>query len=263
MDSSSSIIPFESPEFGTIRTVEQDGRVMFCGKDVATALGYKDTTNALKQHCRGVANHHPIVDQLGREQQARFITEGDLYRLIASSKLPSAQRFESWVFDEVLPTIHAHGGYITPAAAERIISDPDTFIRVLTELKNERRRADLLEAENERMLPAARQAEAFLDASGDYTVTQAAGLLSQVDRSMTRKRLFALLRADEMVEKRSCRATAKAVRRGYLRNIATAYTDGDGGRRLRDPYAVVTPKGLDWMARTYCGAYQPRLPMVV
>lgn len=127
MDSSSSIIPFESPEFGTIRTVEQDGRVMFCGKDVATALGYKDTTNALKQHCRGVANHHPIVDQLGREQQARFITEGDLYRLIASSKLPSAQRFESWVFDEVLPTIHAHGGYITPAAAERIISDPGTF----------------------------------------------------------------------------------------------------------------------------------------
>lgn len=262
MDSSSSIIPFESPEFGTIRTVEQDGKVMFCGKDVATALGYTNPNKALRDHTRGERFVHPL-ETCGGTQQVQFITEGDLYRLIASSKLPSAQRFESWVFDEVLPTIHAHGGYITPAAAERIISDPDTFIRVLTELKNERRRADLLEAENERMLPAARQAEAFLDASGDYTVTQAAGLLSQVDRSMTRKRLFALLRADEMVEKRSCRATAKAVRRGYLRNIATAYTDGDGGRRLRDPYAVVTPKGLDWMARTYCGAYQPRLPMVV
>ena len=262
MDSSSPIIPFESPEFGTIRTVEQDGKVMFCGKDVATALGYTNPNKALRDHTRGERFVHPL-ETCGGTQQVQFITEGDLYRLIASSKLPSAQRFESWVFDEVLPTIHAHGGYITPAAAERIISDPDTFIRVLTELKNERRRADLLEAENERMLPAARQAEAFLDASGDYTVTQAAGLLSQVDRSMTRKRLFALLRADEMVEKRSCRATAKAVRRGYLRNIATAYTDGDGGRRLRDPYAVVTPKGLDWMARTYCGAYQPRLPMVV
>ena len=262
MDSSSSIIPFESPEFGTIRTVEQDGKVMFCGKDVATALGYTNPNKALRDHTRGERFVHPL-DTCGGTQQVQFITEGDLYRLIASSKLPSAQRFESWVFDEVLPTIHAHGGYITPAAAERIISDSDTFIRVLTELKNERRRADLLEAENERMLPAARQAEAFLDASGDYTVTQAAGLLSQVDRSMTRKRLFALLRADEMVEKRSCRATAKAVRRGYLRNIATVYTDGDGGRRLSDPYAVVTPKGLDWMARTYCGAYQPRLPMVV
>lgn len=262
MDSSSSIIPFESPEFGTIRTVEQDGKVMFCGKDVATALGYSNAKDALAKHCKGVANRYPLKTD-GGTQQFRFITEGDLYRLIASSKLPSAQKFESWVFDEVLPTIHAHGGYLTPRKVEEVLTDPDTIIRLATELKNERRRADLLEAENERMLPAARQAEAFLDASGDYTVTQAAGLLSQVDRSMTRKRLFALLRADEMVEKRSCRATAKAVRRGYLRNIATAYTDGDGGRRLRDPYAVVTPKGLDWMARTYCGAYQPRLPMVV
>lgn len=164
---------------------------------------------------------------------------------------------------DVLPAVHAHGGYLTPRKVEEVLTDPDTIIRLATELKNERRRADLLEAENERMLPAARQAEAFLDASGDYTVTKAAGLLSQVDRSMTRKRLFALLRADELIEKRSCRATARAVRRGYLRNIAAAYADGDGGRRLRDPYAVVTPRGLDWMARTYCGAYQPRLPMVV
>ena len=127
MDSPSSIIPFESPGFGTIRTVERDGRAMFCGKDVATALGCKDTTDALRQHCRGVANHHPIVDRLGREQQARFITEGDLYRLIASSKPPSAQGFESRAFDEALPAIHAHGGHITPAAAERVISDPGTF----------------------------------------------------------------------------------------------------------------------------------------
>lgn len=88
---------FTSNEFGTIRTVEQDGKVLFCGKDVATALGYVNTKDALSRHCKsdGVVNRYPIVDQLGREQQARFITEGDLYRLIASSKLPSAQRFES------------------------------------------------------------------------------------------------------------------------------------------------------------------------
>ena len=126
MDSSSSIIPFESPEFGTIRTVEQDGKVMFCGKDVATALGYTNPNKALRDHTRGERFVHPL-ETCGGTQQVQFITEGDLYRLIASSKLPSAQRFESWVFDEVLPTIHAHGGYITPAAAERIISDPGTF----------------------------------------------------------------------------------------------------------------------------------------
>jgi anti-repressor protein len=84
----------------------------FCGKDAAQALGYKDTVNALKQHCRGVAEYHPITDSLGRTQQAVFINEGDLYRLIASSKLPAAQEFESWVFDEVIPQIRQTGGYI-------------------------------------------------------------------------------------------------------------------------------------------------------
>ena len=79
---------FNNPEFGTIRTTEEDGRVLFCGRDVATALGYKDPTRALKQHCKGVAKHRPLQTG-GGIQEARFISEGDLYRLIASSKLPS------------------------------------------------------------------------------------------------------------------------------------------------------------------------------
>lgn len=108
---SNQLINFEF-DSTTIRTLNEDGKIMFCGKDVATALGYKDTKNALKQHARGVAFHHPITDSLGRTQEARFITEGDLYRLIASSKLESAQRFESWIFDEVLPSIRKHGGYM-------------------------------------------------------------------------------------------------------------------------------------------------------
>lgn len=84
---------FENEEFGSIRTVcGDDNRPVFCAKDVATALGYKDAVNAIKQHCRGVAIYHPIKDSLGREQDARFITEGDMYRLIASSKLEGAQR---------------------------------------------------------------------------------------------------------------------------------------------------------------------------
>lgn len=105
------IIPFDFNN-NTVRVVEEDGKVLFCGKDVATVLGYKDPVNALKLHCRGVAKYHPIIDSLGRTQEARFITEGDLYRLIASSKLPSAQKFESWVFDTVIPSIRRHGGYM-------------------------------------------------------------------------------------------------------------------------------------------------------
>lgn len=105
---------FNSPEFGSIRVIEENGKYLFCGADVAKSLGYKDTVNALKTHCRedGVAFYH-LTDNLGRKQKAKFISEGNLYRLIVHSKLPSAERFEKWVFDEVLPTIRKHGSYLT------------------------------------------------------------------------------------------------------------------------------------------------------
>lgn len=89
---------------------EQDGTTLFCGKDVAVALGYKRPNDALQQHCKGAAIHRPL-ETAGGIQQARFITEGDLYRLIANSKLPDAEKFERWVFDEVLPSIRKHGDF--------------------------------------------------------------------------------------------------------------------------------------------------------
>lgn len=105
---------FENEEFGKVRTLqEDDSRILFCGKDVATALGYRDTVNALKAHCKedGVVIHH-LTDSLGRKQSAKFISEGNLYRLTTHSRLPSAEKFESWIFDEVLPTIRRTGGYV-------------------------------------------------------------------------------------------------------------------------------------------------------
>ena len=105
------ITVFENKQFGDIRIVMDGDKPLFCGKDVAEALGYKDTTNAMKQHCRGVAIYHPIEDSLGRKQDARFIAEGDLYRLIFHSQLPTAQEFESWVMEDVLPSLRKHGTY--------------------------------------------------------------------------------------------------------------------------------------------------------
>lgn len=102
---------FTNDAFGTIRTVEHEDKVYFCGRDVVTALGYTNTSKAIQDHCRGVTFRYPIVDALGRTQEARFITEGDLYRLIFSSKLPAAQDFEAWVVDEILPIIRRHGVY--------------------------------------------------------------------------------------------------------------------------------------------------------
>lgn len=108
---------FSNGQFGQVRTFEQEGQIYFCGSDVGKALGYKDTVNALKQHCKkdGVVKHH-IIDSLGRQQEANFISEGNLYRLIANSVLPSAEEFEVWIFDEILPTIRKTGGYSMPTS---------------------------------------------------------------------------------------------------------------------------------------------------
>ena len=88
-------------------TTTEDGTPLFCGKDVATVLGYANTKDALSRHCKGVVKHYPL-ETPGGKQQTRFITEPDLYRLITHSKLPAAEKFERWVFEEVLPAIRKH-----------------------------------------------------------------------------------------------------------------------------------------------------------
>ena len=106
---------FENPEFGNVRTIEtNDGNVMFCGTDIAKALGYNNAPDAIQKHCRkdGIAKCDS-VDSRGRKNTLTFINEGNVYRLITHSKLPNAERFEKWVFEEVLPSIRKHGAYMT------------------------------------------------------------------------------------------------------------------------------------------------------
>lgn len=101
---------FENEAFGEIRTLEtDDGKVLFCGADVAKALGYAKPQNAIQAHCRGALKQGILTN--GGKQEMLFIPEGDVYRLIAHSKLPKAIEFESWVFDEVLPSIRKTGAY--------------------------------------------------------------------------------------------------------------------------------------------------------
>lgn len=93
-----------------VRTVYEDGQAWFVGRDVAEALGYKDTVNAIKLHCKGVVKHHPLQTP-GGMQDVRIINEPDMFRLIVNSHLPAAERFERWVFEDVLPTLRKTGSY--------------------------------------------------------------------------------------------------------------------------------------------------------
>ena len=123
---------FKNEEFGEVRMVEENGKMMFCGSDVAKALGYNDTNQAIRKNCKkdGVSTRR-VIDNLGREQQAKFINEGNLYRLITHSKLPSAEKFESWVFDEVLPSIRKTGGYI---AGEENMNEDELVLKAMNVL---------------------------------------------------------------------------------------------------------------------------------
>jgi putative antirepressor len=138
---------FKNDEFGEIRTVELEGKPYFCGKDVAGALGYAIPKDAIAAHCKGAVKHRTPTN--GGIQELLFIPEGDLYRLIVSSKLPTAEKFECWVFDEVLPSIRKHGGYISGQAE---MSPEELMARALQvaqkTLEEREARISLLTAEN-------------------------------------------------------------------------------------------------------------------
>ena len=101
------LMKFQSEQFGMVRTIDEDGTILFCGRDVAQALGYANTRDALRRHCKGGVKRDTPTE--GGKQELLFISEGDLYRLITHSRLPAAEAFEKWVFDTVLPEIRRTG----------------------------------------------------------------------------------------------------------------------------------------------------------
>lgn len=136
---------FENSEFGRVRTlVDEDGTVLFCGSDVAKALGYAVPRKALYDHCKGVLKRNILTN--GGQQAFSFIPESDVYRLIFRSKLPSAEKFEQWVVEIVLPTIRKHGAYITPEVLAKMEESPEYTPQLVRMLRQEQKKnSDLQE----------------------------------------------------------------------------------------------------------------------
>ena len=132
---------FNNPDFGEVRTMEENGKVLFCGSDVAKALGYQNPSRDVQRHCKAI-QERCTTDLVGRQQTMLFIPESDLYRLVFSSKLPNAERFTDWVTEEVLPSIRKNGGYI---AGQEQMSPEELMARALDVAHNIIRR---LETEN-------------------------------------------------------------------------------------------------------------------
>lgn len=133
----------EHSDFGEIRTiVDENGTPMFCGSDVANALGYTNSRAALQRHCKGVMKRDTLT--AGGIQEMAFIYEPDLYRLLIKSKLPAAQEFERWVFEDVLPSLRKYGVYAT----DELLENEEKLLEMAEKLKSEKSKLFKLSKEN-------------------------------------------------------------------------------------------------------------------
>lgn len=170
---------FKNSEFGELGVITSEGKEYFPATECAKMLGYTNPHKAIRDHCKGV--NETLVPTNGGQQRINLISEGDLYRLIVRSKLPSAERFESWVFDQVLPDIRKHGLYATENVIDQMLTNPDAMIELLVNYKREKEENKRLSLENERnkqlvgeLKPKVEYLDKILQSKSLVTITQIA-----------------------------------------------------------------------------------------
>ena len=131
MENKNEIMLFKHDEFGEVRTLMIDGEPWFVGKDVATILGYKDTSDALKKHIDIEDKLSRRIADSGQNREMYVINESGLYSLVLSSKLPSAKKFKHWVTSKILPSLRKYGAYFTPEALYQSLCKPENLIEIL------------------------------------------------------------------------------------------------------------------------------------
>lgn len=237
---------FNSPEFGAIRTIEKDGEPWFVGKDVANALGYKDTVNALKSHVDTEdKGGWQITTQFG-EKETTIINESGLYSLVLSSKLPTAKKFKRWVTNEVIPSIRKHGAYITPETLEKVLLSPDTLMQLAQNLKDEQEKRKALEQQIENQKPAVLFTGAVETSKTSILIGELAKMLKQNGINIGQNRLFEWMRENGYLIKRKGTdynmPTQRSMEMGPFEIKETAINNPDGSIRISKT-PKVTGKG--------------------
>lgn len=214
---------FTNEQFGNVRTITEGETILFCGSDIASALGYSAPRNAINAHCRGALKRCALTD--GGEQEMLFIPEGDVYRLIVRSKLASAIQFERWLFDEVLPILRKTGAYLTPEKIEEVLLNPDTIIALATQIKT-------LQAKVTQDAPKVQLADAITGSKTSILVEDLAKLLSQNGIEMGRNRLFIWLRENGYLISKSSESrnmpTQRSMELGLMEIKETPFVSNEG-----------------------------------
>lgn len=230
---------FKNDMFGELRTIEENGKTLFCAIDVARALGYKNPNHAISRHCRYCLKRAaPHPQSPDREIDMTFIPEGDIYRLIVRSTLPAAEKFEQWVFDDILPTIRRHGMYAT----KDLLNNPDLAIAAFQALKDEREQKRLLEEQLQKQLPYVRFAETVQATNDNILVRECSKLASNyIGVDIGEKKLYQKLREWNMILKHSNEPSRRAYHLGIL--VYIERTGFKNGLPYLTHTTKVTPKG--------------------
>lgn len=197
-----------------VRVITIDGEPWFVLADLCKVLGLVRGAAQINERLDdGVRQTYPIVDSLGRTQQATIVSEAGMYEVIIRSDKPEAAAFRRWITSEVLPSIRKHGGYLTDEKIEDILTDPDTIIQLATQLKAERSQRLALEERQRLLTPKAHAFDLWLFTNADYSVAQIAKALHKADatrltvdnhdHSMGRNNLMSWLRHNGWVTKMS------------------------------------------------------------
>lgn len=244
---------FKSEKFGEIEILIENGREYFPATEVAKILGYKDPKKAINTHCKKDGwVIRPVIDRLGRTQEKKFINEGNLYRLITKSNLPQAEVFESWVFDEVLPSIRKTGMYAT----DELLNNPDLAIKAFTRLKEEQEKRMQLEKQIEDQAPAVAFANSLSVSDDCILVREMAKLLKQKGINTGEDRLFKYFRANGyLISKKGSDwnlPTQKSMNLGlFVIKEGTRQSASEGVKITKTP--KITGKGQQYFINKFLG----------
>lgn len=232
---------FENKEFGKVRAVVKDGEPWFIASDVCESLGLSNPTvsvNRLDADERSKFN-------LGRQGEVNTVNEYGLYNLVLGSRKPEAKAFKRWITHEVIPMIRKHGGYLTPDKVEEILTNPDSIIRLATQLKEERAKREAAEKVIEEQRPKALFADAVSASKTSILIGALAKLIRQNGVDVGQKRLFEWLRKKGYLIKSGNdknMPTQRSMERGLFEVKEGSYVDGDGVNRITRT-TKVTGKG--------------------
>lgn len=177
-----------------VRVVSIDGEPWFVLADLCKVLDLPQVSRVKARLDDALTQSNPIVDSFGRTQHATIVSEAGMYEVVIRSDKPEAAAFRRWITTEVLPSIRKRGGYLTPEAAEKALTDPDFIIRLATELKIEQAKRQELEALRKIEAPKAQAFDLWLSSNADYDIGSAARALAAAGCDTGRNRLFGTLR---------------------------------------------------------------------